>query len=114
MFYIMFLNYDSATISDLAYDAYVGLIQFSSTINSGTADVITWDNSDQSANWISDWYGDENGALVQPDSDGTSTWSGSTLQTGESCDVEITYDESSTQCAQITVTIQRTLAADTS
>ena len=112
MFYIMFLNYDTATISDLAYDAYVGLIQFSSTINSGAADVITWDNSAQS--WISDWTGDESGTLEAPDTDGTSTWSGSTLQTGESCDVEITYDESSTQCAQITVTIQRTLAADTS
>lgn len=46
MFYIMFLNYDSATISDLAYDAYVGLLVFSSTINAGSADTITWTNSD--------------------------------------------------------------------
>ena len=110
MFYLMFLNYDTATIGTLPYDAYVGLLQFTGTINAGSSDTITWSNSAQS--WIVDWYGDASGTLVAPDTSGLSSWDGTTVQTGESCDVEITYDESSTQCAQITVTLQRTLAAD--
>ena len=63
-FYLTFLNYDSTTINDLPYDAFVGMIQFHPV--AGTPDTLEWATMQTASggsgitalSWGSDWTGD--------------------------------------------------------